>query len=108
MDGGLGKHGVVLKLTLTERRSVGGDDDQLGLAGTQGLDGGLVTQGDCCEGSAVSHLQNFILSSCSRSKRKKRTLSGLHHKRKARVDVVTGLLALVGHRYAVEEDELLN
>lgn len=33
MDGGLGEHGVVLKLTLAKRRSVGGDDDQLGLAG---------------------------------------------------------------------------
>lgn len=30
---GLGEHSVVLELTLTERRSVGSDDDQLGLAG---------------------------------------------------------------------------
>jgi hypothetical protein len=30
---GLGKHSVVLELTLAERRSVGSDDDQLGLAG---------------------------------------------------------------------------
>jgi hypothetical protein len=29
----LRKHGVVLELRLAERRSVGGDDDQLGLAG---------------------------------------------------------------------------
>lgn len=33
VDGGLGEHGVVLELTLAERRSVSGDDDQLGLAG---------------------------------------------------------------------------
>lgn len=31
------------------------------------------------------------------------TLSGLHHKRQARVDGVTLLLALGGHRYAVED-----
>ena len=33
VDGSLGEHGVVLELTLAERRSVGGDDNQLGLAG---------------------------------------------------------------------------
>jgi hypothetical protein len=47
VDGSLGQHGVVLELTLTERRSVGSNEDQLGLAGTQGLDGGLVAKGDC-------------------------------------------------------------
>jgi len=47
VDRGLAQHGVVLELTLTERRSVGGNDDQLGLAGAEGLDGRLVAQGDC-------------------------------------------------------------
>lgn len=47
VDGSLGQHGVVLELTLAERRSVGSNEDQLGLAGTQGLDGGLVAKGDC-------------------------------------------------------------
>lgn len=46
MNGGLGKHGVVLELTLAEGGSVGSDDDQLGLAGAEGLDGGLVAEGD--------------------------------------------------------------
>jgi len=46
VDGSLGQHGVVLELTLAERRSVGSNEDQLGLAGTQGLDGGLVAESD--------------------------------------------------------------
>lgn len=39
MDRSLGQHGVVLELTLAERRSVASDDDQLGLAGSQALEG---------------------------------------------------------------------
>jgi hypothetical protein len=54
VDGSLGEHGVVLELTLAERRSVGRDDDQLGLAGTQGLDGRLVAQGDCNDRTTIS------------------------------------------------------
>lgn len=46
VDGSLGQHGVVLKLTLAEGRSVGSDDDQLGLAGAKSLHGRLSTQGD--------------------------------------------------------------
>lgn len=46
MDGSLGKHGVVLELRLAERGSVGGDDDELGLAVTEGLQGRLVSQSD--------------------------------------------------------------
>ena len=37
---------LLLKLTLAKRRSVTGDDDQLGLARTEGLEGRLVSQGD--------------------------------------------------------------
>ena len=46
MNGGLGKHAVVLELALAERRSVASDDDELGLAGAEGLEGGLVTKSD--------------------------------------------------------------
>ena len=44
--GSLSKHGVVLELTLAERGSVGGNDDELGLAVTEGLEGRLVSQSD--------------------------------------------------------------
>ena len=89
MDGGLGQHGVVclelaiarteqmtvfltLELRLPQGRGVSGDDDELGLASSQALEGGLVAEGD---------------------------LTGLHHKRKARVDGVGGSLVLLGgHR----------
>lgn len=46
MDGGLGQHAVVLKLTLSERRSVASNDDELGLARSEALEGGLVTKSD--------------------------------------------------------------
>ena len=46
VDGGLGQHAVVLELTLSERRSVASDDDQLGLAGSEALKSRLVTQSD--------------------------------------------------------------
>lgn len=46
VDGGLAEHGVVLELTLAERGSVAGNDDELGLARADGLDGGLVAEGD--------------------------------------------------------------
>jgi hypothetical protein len=38
------QHGVVLDLGAAEGRAVGGDEDQLGLALTQGLQGRLVPQ----------------------------------------------------------------
>jgi hypothetical protein len=89
VNGGLGQHGVVclelaaahkaqervlltLELRLPQRRGVSGDDDELGLASSQALEGGLVAEGD---------------------------LTGLHHKRKARVDGVgISLVLLGGHR----------
>lgn len=46
VDGGLGEHGVVLKLRLAERGGVAGNDDKLGLARAEALEGGLVTEGD--------------------------------------------------------------
>lgn len=58
MDGGLRQHAVVLELALAERRSVSGDDDQLGLAGAEALEGGLVAESDCGIRSEVD-LQTF-------------------------------------------------
>jgi hypothetical protein len=46
VDGGLAEHGVVLELRLAERGGVAGNDDELGLAGAEGLEGGLVTKSD--------------------------------------------------------------
>ena len=46
VDGGLAEHGVVLELRLPQRRSVASDDDELGLAGAQALEGRLVAEGD--------------------------------------------------------------
>lgn len=47
MDGGLGQHAVVLELRLAERRSVASNDDELGLAGSEALEGRLVAESDC-------------------------------------------------------------
>lgn len=49
----LGKHRVVLKLTLTQRRGVAGDDDQLSLARAKRLESALVTQSDCWSVSTI-------------------------------------------------------
>jgi hypothetical protein len=95
VDRSLGQHGVVLELTLAERRSVGSNEDQLGLAGTQGLDGGLVAEGDW-RAKIISDLI-FDINLIEMS----RTLSRLHHQRQTAGEGVTGLLALGGHRYAV-------
>jgi len=46
VDGSLAEHGVVLELRLAERGGVAGNDDELGLAGAEGLEGGLVTKSD--------------------------------------------------------------
>ena len=46
VDGGLGQHAVVLELTLSERRSVASNDDELGLARSEALEGRLVTKSD--------------------------------------------------------------
>lgn len=38
---------LTFELTLAERGAVAGDDDELGLAGAESLEGGLVAQSDC-------------------------------------------------------------
>ena len=43
-DLGLGEDGVVLDLGLADGRAVVGEDDELGLAGSQGAEGALVAQ----------------------------------------------------------------
>jgi len=69
VDGGLGQHGVVLELRLAERRGVASNDDELGLAGSQGLEGRLVAE---------------------------RHLTRLHDQGQTGVDAVGILLALLG------------
>lgn len=56
VDIGLGKHGVVLELGLSQGRSIASDDNELGLAGSKGLEGGLVTECDCAVVSMDSSL----------------------------------------------------
>lgn len=46
MHGSLREHGVVLQLRLAQRRAVASNEDQLGLAGTEGLHGGFGAHGD--------------------------------------------------------------
>lgn len=71
VDSALGKHSVVLNLRLSQGGSVGGDDNHLGLASAQSLDGGLVTQS---------------------------SLSRLHHQLKLAVDGLNNLLRLLTSR----------
>ncbi|GMT04761.1 hypothetical protein PENTCL1PPCAC_26935, partial [Pristionchus entomophagus] len=44
MDSGLGEHGVVLDLRLSESRGIAGDNDKLGLSTAEGLEGLLVSE----------------------------------------------------------------
>jgi len=52
VDGGLGKHGVVLELRLAKRRSVARDDDELSLSGADGLLS-IVLEPILCDGCTV-------------------------------------------------------
>merc|ERR550534_2954589 len=65
---GLSQHGVVLDLRLPEGRSVVGDDDELGLAQSEAVEGLFVAQ---------------------------QALSGLHDEGQARVDALVALLDLL-------------
>lgn len=89
VDRGLGEHGVVLELRLAERGGVASNDDELGLAGAERLEGALVSESDpVC-----------LLLAVAVAKFRVYVLARLHHKRKARVDGVGGLLLLLlgGH-----------
>lgn len=44
VDGGLGQHGVVLELGLSQGRGVGSNDDELSLTLAESLEGGLVAE----------------------------------------------------------------
>lgn len=65
VDRGLGHHGVVLKLALAERRSVGSDEDELGLAGAEGLEGAAVSEDNLAglddQGKLFIHSQVHIV-----------------------------------------------
>lgn len=45
VHGSLSEHGVVFEFRLAQGRAIGGDEDQLGLAGAEGLHGGFVAHG---------------------------------------------------------------
>jgi hypothetical protein len=49
VDVSLRKHRVVLELTLAERRGVASNDDELGLSGSEGLEGRFVSKSDWVE-----------------------------------------------------------
>lgn len=72
VDVALSKHRVVLELRLAEWGGVAGNDDQLGLSVSQGLEGRLVAEN---------------------------VLAGLHYQRQTGVDGVSGLLGLLGRCY---------
>ena len=46
VDVGLGQHGVVLELALAKRRGISGNDDELGLSGSKGLEGRFISECD--------------------------------------------------------------
>lgn len=92
VDRGLGKHGVVLKLRLSQGRSVARDDDELGLAGTQTLEGRLVSESDPRKSVCVMDDAQDL-----------NVLARLHNKRKARVDGVGGSLVLLGGHLCAQE-----
>lgn len=70
MHAGLGEHRVVLNLGLAQGLAVVRDDDELGLAGAERLEGRLVTE---------------------------RVLAGTHHNLKTVVDALVGLALLLGN-----------
>jgi hypothetical protein len=92
VDRGLGQHGVVLELRLPQRRSVASNDDELSLASAEALEGGLVSEGDPEESVCRWYRDAFL-----------NVLSGLHHKRQARVDGVGGSLVLLGCHLCAQE-----
>jgi hypothetical protein len=90
VDGGLAEHGVVLELRLAERRGVAGNDDELGLAGAEGLEGGLVTKSDLA-GLFLDVLAVMFGAWCWNRARN----AHLDSQRQLGVDAVSGLCALL-------------
>lgn len=88
---------LTLELALAQRWGVAGDDDKLGFAGSERLEGGLVAKGDC---KYVPSVKLFCLCSGWDIP----TFAGLHHKCQSRVDAVGRFLGLLGwcHRCASE------
>lgn len=98
MDVGLGQHAVVLELRLAKRRGISGDDDELGLSGSQRLKGALVSKGDL----SGLHNKPAEMSVCNTSAVCEKEIV-----RKARVDAVGGLLGFLScwcHRGALQEN----
>jgi len=86
---GLAQHGVVLELTLAERRGVSGDDDKLGFARSEGLEGRFVSEGDCEKAISILVWKKWRNEEIF-------TFTRLHHKRQTRVDTVGCLLGFLG------------
>jgi len=94
-----------LKLTLSQGRGVASDDNQLCLAGSEGLKRGLVSESNYHE-----DMRLIPPLSCGRrvgSEICARTFSRLHHQGEARVDAVCGFLCFLCrcHRCALETVE---
>jgi len=88
VDGGLSEHAVVLELRLAERRGVASNDDELGLAGAEGLEGGLVAKSDlaglCWKSDTALHGVRIFARDAH-----------LDRQRQLGVDAVGGLCALL-------------
>lgn len=89
VDGSLGQHGVVLQLRLAKRRGVASNQNQLGLARSQG-----------CQDIVVSMQPQSFSIDLKRTLESglvtQNDLTRLHHQGKARVQGVTGLGLLLG------------
>lgn len=90
VDRSLGQHAVVLELRLAERGSVASNDNELGLAGAEGLEGRLVTKSDY-----EAKLLALLIILFPLSWRRQLTLARLHNKRQLGVDAVRVLLAFL-------------
>lgn len=92
VDGSLGQHAVVLELGLAQRRGVASNDDELGLARSEALQG--------CPVVSIKQETRELWARRGQHTRlvSKSDLAGLHDKRQLGVDAVGILLALLdGH-----------
>src|SRR5436305_522378 len=103
MDVRLGKHRVVLEFAFAQRRSVAGDDDQLGFARSETFEGRLVAESDLprFHDYAAVKSQQWLRFIRLISKEQKRGY-GKRTKRQAGVDTVSSLLCFLWcHRCAL-------